>query len=57
MNRLSASNIERPLVFHYKNDIIEIFGKQVSKIRRSFGGKSMHVAIYIGVVATTIVIG
>ena len=54
---MSAANIERPLVFHDKNDIIEIFGKQVSKIRHSFGGKSMHVAIYIGVGATTIVIG
>ena len=55
--RLSATNRETKLFFHNKNDIIELFGKQVTKTRHYFGDKSIHVAMSLGVDATIIFSG
>ena len=55
MYRLSAAKIKRPFIFHDKNDIIELVGKQVAKIRHYFGDKSMHVTMSLVVDATIIV--
>ena len=57
MNHLSAANRERPFIFNNKNDIINLVGKQVAKIRDSFGDKSMHVAMSIGVYENILVRG
>ena len=57
MDRLGAANREMTFIFHDINDIIELVGNQVTKIDHSFGDKSMHVAMYIGVDATIIVRG
>ena len=54
MNCLSAASRESPLIVYDKNDIIELVGKQVAKIRHYFGYKSMHVSISLGVGATII---
>ena len=54
-NRLSAANIERPLISHDNNDIIELVGKKVTKTRHYFGDKSMHVDMYNGVDVNIIV--
>ena len=49
VNRLSAAIIKRPFIFYFKNDIIELVGKQVSKIQHYFGDKLINVTIYIRV--------
>ena len=56
-NRLSAANRERPFIFHDKNDIIDLVGKQVTKIHHYFGDKPMNVAMSLGVDANIIVRG
>ena len=55
VNRLDASTIERSLILHDKNNIIELVGKKVAKICHYFGDKSMHVDMYNGVDVTIIV--
>ena len=57
VNRLDASTIERSLILHDKNNIIELVGKKVAKICHYFGDKSMHFSMSLGVDVTIIVIG
>ena len=55
VNRLSASNRKKPLIFYDKNNIIGLIGKQVANVRHYFGDKSMHVTMSLVVDATIIV--
>ena len=48
LNCLSSANREMPFIFHDKNDIIDIVGKKVAKIRNYFGDKSIHVDMSLG---------
>ena len=57
VNRLSTANREIPFIFHDKNDIIELVGKQFTKIIHYFGDKSMHVDMSLGVDANIVVRG
>ena len=57
LNFLSATNRERPFVFRDNNYIIELFVKKVTKTCHYLGDKSIHVAMFLGVDATIIVIG
>ena len=54
---MSAANREKIFIFHDKNDVIELVARQITKIRHSFGDKSMHVALSLGVDATVTVQG
>ena len=54
MHHMSYAKRERPFIFYDKDDIVELVGKKVDKIRNYFGGNSMHVAISLGFDATII---
>ena len=57
VNCMSYANREKPLIFHDKNDIIELLGRKITKMHHYFDEKSINVALSLGVYAAVIVKG